>query len=139
MIYNNWYYFFLIPLHYFPLQDEAQLTYVVSRLYDREPVVSDTKPENVCSEMDPEIFERLVVMTRAVAVNRPENLVRFTNELTEKWLPDTNTDANTDANTGKFFKWNESWLERLTGDQKVVGSFPFWAQKYFSKFTIKLE
>ena len=31
------------------------------------------------------------------------------------------------------------WLERLTGDQNVVGSIPFWAQKHFSEFVIKLE
>lgn len=37
-------------------------------------------------DTDPEMFERLVVMTRAVALNRPENLVRFTNELTEKFI-----------------------------------------------------
>ena len=34
-------------------------------------------------EIDPEVFERVVVMTRAVAVTRPENLVKFVNELTE--------------------------------------------------------
>ena len=31
------------------------------------------------------------------------------------------------------------WLERLTEDQKVVGSIPIWAQKHFSEFAIKLE
>ena len=42
--------------------------------------------------MDSEVFERLVVMTRAVAVNRPENLVKFTKELTENF-----TSAATDG------------------------------------------
>lgn len=51
------------------------MTYIVNSLYRKKSSVQD--------EIDSEVFERLVVMTRAVAVSRPENLVKFTNELTE--------------------------------------------------------
>ncbi len=51
------------------------MTYVVNSLYKKKSSTQD--------EIDPEVYERLVVMTRAVAVARPENLVKFTNELTE--------------------------------------------------------
>ena len=54
------------------------MTYVVESLY---------KKKSSQDEVDPEVFERLVVMTRAVAVSRPENLVKFTNELTGSFDP----------------------------------------------------
>lgn len=57
------------------------MTYVIDNLYKEHPSSED--------EIDPEMFERLVVMTRAVAVNRPENLLKFTKELSESLDPTT--------------------------------------------------
>ncbi len=51
------------------VQDEAQLSHVMSSLSDGR-------------ELDAELFQRLIVTTRSVAVARPANLVKFAEKAT---------------------------------------------------------
>ena len=67
---------------YIPLQDQVQLHYVMSSL-------AAVKDGSV--ELDAEMYQRLVITARSVAVTRPSNLIRFAELDSSTLLADDST------------------------------------------------